>query len=175
MGPDSAVGIIPQILIFGMPESPGQKIMVAMVVVQGQADAPCIGTVAGPRAPDFRGLIYHRLTSGGCQRIPIPVVRAVDCFIRGHCCIDSSRAQHVQCCDDLRREAIPQLEGEVAIRGGKRTDEVRFKRLYCSFRRIDPMIMGFDKHVGTPFIGEVLFHHCICLIVHDVEVNFIPF
>jgi hypothetical protein len=149
--------------------------MIASVVVQGRADASCIGTVAGPQAPGFRGLIYHRLTSGGCQQIPIPVVWAIDCFVRGHRWIDSSRTQHVQRCNDLRREAIPQLEGEVTIRGGERTDEVRFKRLYCPFRCIDPMIMGFDKQVGTPFFGEILFNHCICLIVHDVEVNFIPF
>jgi hypothetical protein len=124
--------------------------MVASVVFQRRADTPSISTMAGPRAPDFRGLIYHRLTTGGCQWIPIPVVRAVDCLICGHCWIDLSRAQHVQRCDNLRHEVIPQLEGEVTIHGGERTDEVRFKHLYSPFRCIDPMIMGFDKHVGTP-------------------------
>ena len=48
------------------------------------------------------------------------------------------------------------------------TDEVGFKSLNSSFSRIDMVVMWFDEHVVAPFVGEIFFDECTCLVVHYV-------
>jgi hypothetical protein len=50
-----------------------------------------------------------------------------------------------------------------------------FKGLYCTFGRIDLMIMGFYQEEVTFLLCEESFYFLAGLVVHDIQFDFVPF
>ena len=61
------------------------------------------------------------------------------------------------------------MEGEFTVRFGESTDETVLEGLYCTFGRVDPVIVRFDEQEITLLCGEEEFNLPACLIVHHVQ------
>ena len=67
--------------------------------------------------------------------------------------INARWLHHVEGGLNLWCEAIPQLQQEITIGCGKRTDEVCFKCLNHAFSCVDSVIVGLDKEVVALLLG----------------------
>ncbi len=139
---------------FGQTRDPislgiGAKQMVALVVVQWWANVPCIFSMARPGVSGFGGL----LAPWGGKWETVPIVWTMYSLIRWHCGINARWLHHVEGGLNLWCEAIPQLQQEITIGCGKRTDEVCFKCLNHAFSCVDSVIVGLDKEVVALLLG----------------------
>ena len=52
---------------------------------------------------------------------------------------------------------------------------MRFEGLNGPFGRINPVVVGLDEDFFAMLQREVFFDHSACLIVHNIEPDFVPF
>jgi len=82
-------------------------------MVQGTTRRPLVM----PMIRGYHNLIYHCFATEWCKGVPVPIVWAIQYFLRGFCGIDPGCPHEVDAVLHLRCESVPQLEWEIRVRG----------------------------------------------------------